>query len=1234
MTLDEMLAGYQHPIDESAAGDKLQQTFGIMRSEMVNTMKELKDTLSLSLGTMNQTLSSVHETLKSINMHISTYAQQRSSQYIASPSSTFFSGGMSHPMQNYLGKASFMDLLMNDRPFNVDPREFYANSALERDRRMSAAFTDAAFTGLQGAAVIGGTSAIESGVGALLAKRGMAYPGIARMGVGIAGSIAMGTAMQAFNWGDEASAFARNTADIRRLSPRTGREFSENESMNLAQHLRKFAFEETKTTTAYDTRLGGAGAESLLKTGMAAGLFQADNPEQLVKQFEQAAGVVRVLAGVMGSKDITETINTMITMKAMGKNLVASPHELKHLNDESFKYSALMGMNRGQLMNDAMRGAQQIYPQFGMPSYMGIVPMMQNMAFANELEKRRLLSPGEMSTAGGVKGMAQTMTQFQAGLQRNPTFGGLAIGAGMTSNGQFDASRAQNVVGRGNYFETANSAAQNILSGGPARYLLMKMETNNLIESLNDKGEKGEITKEILKQAIALQMDAIQPKTYMEKLAVATHVIQEVGNDQGTPIDTATAKALAMQLMSPQMMKDMDKEGRRHMNRGDFSAIAARNSPARVFSRLGEAWDTFSEGFSYYKDAAPAQAVYSWFSDALNGEGRSDRLAGIDAGARPLMSDYALQNAARLKPMRDQMNAFKGSVTPDEINAGFWAGGEHISHKYNYLDPLGMMTFGANKNITTAMQIMAGQEWKDYYAGMAEPGKRKGNVADAYFAVKDKAGFNSISSMMADFKDSTHFNKLGGGFHWAMSKMYSQDSINKAAADLESRFSDLKGMKGIDKIDALAASRGFKEGTTPEAVIAGLTGTAEIREFAKANNINERQAAYLYAKRRFGDDIGMSYKSYAMGTSEQAEAEKIGQAMEGATYSTSTIEHLRKITGVSLDTDMAGARELLGDIGMTEGIDKLVTGQSPETLRAFNKAMGMIVTGEHITKEEEFKKLYGSLSGSKALQNQLSDVMGREKENEKRFRKYRGTGGSYTDPVTGVEYKLKEGVSSDQIAATLEGAQSNVAAKGVRSTMSRIWGLSDEHADEFLKKITSSGGELTPDDIMGAFKSISDKVDKGNFSKSGMFLESNRIINAAADAFGYSGAGSLKDKKVSQLSDSQKRALQDINPNLFKQITQDTNMSQEQAMKLYFNTALSAGMSDAGAKELNKQLKIEDTIERAAGNKPAIRVIVADKTDSENARKESPLEKHKTDGGGGNSKLGPAGPNHGDKVDQ
>jgi hypothetical protein len=1218
-----MLAGYGQQAAPVESGDQLQKTFGIMRSEMVSTMRDLKDTLSLSMSTMNQTLSSVHETLRSINLHVAAYAQQRNPQYIPAPATSFYPGGLSSPMQNYLGRSSFMDLVINDRPFNVDPREFYTGSMQERDRRISSAMTDATFTGLQGAAVIGGSSLMERGAAGLMARRGLPLPGWARMGVGIAGSIALGSAMQTFNWGEEAAAFARNSADIRRLSPRTGREFSEGESMNVAQHLRRFALEETKTTTAFDTRLGQRGAESLLKQGMSSGLFNADNPDQLLKQFEQAAGVVRILTGIMGNKDIIDTVNDMVTLKAMGKNLVASPHELKQLNDQSFKYAAAMGVQRSQLVKEAMHGAQQIYPQFGLPSYLGITPMMQSMAYANELEKRRLLSPSEMSVAGGVKGLAQNITQFMAGMSRNPALGGLVYGAGMTSNGQFSMDQAQSAMNKGGYFGTAHSSIQNIISGGPSRYLLMQMESPNMEDAMSSSGQKGEMMREMLKKAIAMSFQALRPKTYMERLAVAAAAIQDIGQQQGTPVDMPTAKALALQLISPQVMNAMEKEGTRAMSRGDFDAIAARNTPGRMFSRIGEKWDTFTEGVSYYKDAAPAQGVYSWFNNLVNSENRADRVSGLDAGSRPMLSEHILQNAAALKPVTGHQNLFRGSVSPDEINAGFWGAGDHVVSQYE------IMNFGANKNMITAMQIMAGQEWKDYYGRMSDPSKKGGNVADAYFAMKDSAGFGSIGSMMSDFKDSKYFNKLGGGYHWAMSKMHSKESIDKAASELLDRFSSLDGMKGTAKMDALAASRGFKEGTTPEAVMAGLTGTSEIKEFAKANNITERQAAYLYASRRYGGDMSSAYKAYALGEEDQKQAEKIGEALEGSTYSSSTLEHLKRISGVTMDTTLAGARELLGDIGMTEGIDKLVTGQSPESLRSFNKAMGMIVTGEHTTNEAEFRKHYDSLKGNKALQNQLSDIMQREKENTTRFSKYR-KGPSYTDPVTGIVVDGGGGAyTSDDIAATLEGAQSYMATSGVRNTMSRLWGLTEKQANEFLKTASAGADKegLKISSVMDAFKSTYNQVDKSDFSKNNMFLESSRVMDEAVKAFGFKGEGSLSGKKVSQLTADQKRALNDINPALFKQITQDTEMSQEKALKMYFNTALSAGMSDAGAKELNKNLKVEDALEVSGnGGKPSLRVHLTNSTKAEEVNKQPGLNFSDVSKSAGGSKLHPAGP--------
>jgi hypothetical protein len=1218
---------------------------------MVSTLRELKDTLVLSMGTMNQTLGSMHDTLRSIHTRMLSGSSLMGPgpNYIPAPGSTFYQGGISNPTTNYLGRSSMMDLIRNDRPFNADPREFYTQSMLERDRRLASIGTEGTISAIQGVGGLGlGWLGERAALGGL-ARMGVKLPGVARFAVGMGTSIAGFAAMQGLNWSEEASNFSRNVGDIRRLSPRVGREMSEGESMDVARYLRRFAMNEASTTTSFDTRLGQKGADALLKQGMHSGLFRAGNTDELLKQFEQAAGVVRILSGVMESKDIIEAVQHMSTLKAMGKNLAMAPQELKALSDASFKYASVSGMNRSQMMNDAMRGAQQIYPQFGMPSYVGIVPMMQSMAYSNELEKRKIMSAPEMAAAGGVQGMARTMTQFYAGAHANPAIGKLMYSAAMTASGQFDSGKLSAAMNGRNYYETANIGLQNVLSGGPARLAVLDMEMPNFVDALRSSDPKDQAIKMMTLKFVEEQLRVLQPRTYIERLAVAAKAIQQIGDSQGTPVDMSSAKALAIQLISPQVLEGMESDGERKRRVGDFNTVMQKNSRFRMFSRAEEKLTEFKETLDYHINARPANAMYSWFNDLTSTESSPGRPLSHDNSMTTPITMEGLSNIKALRSLASINSAyFNSDISGNEINRGFLAGSESLVSDRTMADmlsptaltalftnPLGYMAnstmLGSNPNLTTSIQGMVGRDWKDYYdriAGRGDAGKSGIGAMDAFFKMRDlikgngKNEFNSMEEMTASFKDSKYFGKLGGGFHWAATQAYSSDQLSRAGSELHAQF---KGKLGdLSAVDAEAKAMGLDKDATAEAAISMLAKSKAIGELAKSQGINARQAAYLYVKERgYGGKIGDSYNAYALDTDKQQELEKIGGAMDKRYLSGSQLEGLERIAGLDVDASNSGLRQMLKDIGLPDGVERAAVSASKDDLQSFNRALAMIMNGEHDKDKDSFNRIRGTIKDQK-LKDSLEAIYTRG-DNNQRFSKYRG---GYTVDLND-PYAIPTatpGKSTDEIAAALEGMQSFTAREGTKNMMTRMWGLNEDQAAKFID-LAGSGEGNDFDKIRSAFTSISATLKPGDY-RNELFRESNRVVDEATRIFGYKGEGSLQGN-VGSLSGAQKAALRELNAGMYNKIMEDPNMSKEAALKAYYNVALSAGMTADGGKNITKKLELHSALMEQDGQVMMRVVVHKNKAESANKDTRSQLvqwwrDVNKLDDD--NAKVNPAGP--------
>jgi len=366
-------------------------TVGTAGAEMGNTIRSLRDTLSSSFQTLNLTLSSMTTTLRGIsqglNMQSGTaFASGRTANYIPSMQLMNNTGSLSSPMAGVLANSSAFNLMAMNKPFNVSAMEWNFNRDLEVRNRLTGGMVDAGMNAFN----LGGGILAGNAMGSGLVKLGSHFiPGLAGNslmagagrfalgGMGLGGMLGFGAvASYADAVKDSADTYGRDIAGIRRMSVRTGHEFSYNQSAQVARSLQSASLNEIQSTDPNEARLGSQGYRQVLFQGLQSNLFQGTSPEQLTKQLEQGARVVRFLTGVLGSKDVNETMDFVTQIKMSGVNMFKNPGMATSLGNASFKYGAMMGVSGADLLRESVAHGNQVYNTLGLPGAIGIKPMM------------------------------------------------------------------------------------------------------------------------------------------------------------------------------------------------------------------------------------------------------------------------------------------------------------------------------------------------------------------------------------------------------------------------------------------------------------------------------------------------------------------------------------------------------------------------------------------------------------------------------------------------------------------------------------------------------------------------------------------------------------------------------------------------------------------------------------------------------------------------------------------
>ena len=655
---------YESPLTTPATNNPFNRDFqnrgAEMQSDLKDTLRSFRDSLAFSFQTLNLTLASMNSSVQSLGTKIGQLSPGMAGQYIpATHMANMYYGGVSKSYAQFAGSQNFAGLLSANQPYTVSPMEFW------RERG-----TEMAFRSGSGALTLGGT-ALEEGlslyggnaIGGYLARRLGMTGAMAGLGMGIIPGMIIGGAMGAIMdpYIAAAQEHNRDVAAVKRMSARFGSPFTIKQAQTATRGIEELAYNEIWNTTTLDSRLNMSGFRDLTMMGLQGNMFHGTTPEELVKQVSAASKVVKFLTGVMGNKDVQETMQMVKQLKDMGVNVFNAPGAASTMGTNAFMYGRTMGVDSASLLNAAANMSTAAFGQFGNPAFVGINPAMKNLAYLQELEKRGVLSAAEVAAGGGIQAMGGRMLDVQARMLNNNGIGGAMLYAGMMQGGGFNRGQFNASLGAGGYFGMLGNAARNITEGGLGSIANALVNKNNLLaQAANSPGGIDSMLTETLR---AQFMYLPKGNDINEDVDIAAAALMQMNPG----LDSGTARSLATRVIRPSFERNLDATANREAQLGLLERTRAANSPGRMFETPGEYWDRF-KGSLYrnfiQKDAANA---VDKLTNALDFTYESDIMTnGRTANANTLeMYRWANSDRTAYNRYKDRDMTFSGTDFAD-----------------------------------------------------------------------------------------------------------------------------------------------------------------------------------------------------------------------------------------------------------------------------------------------------------------------------------------------------------------------------------------------------------------------------------------------------------------------------------------------------------------------------------------------------------------------------------------
>lgn len=641
---------------------------GNASADLSTTLRSFRDSLAFSFQTLNLTLNSLNNSVRTVGTKLGAtdihlYNQ---SQYLRTSPPGVWLGAMNPAYAQFAGNQSLVGMLTANVPYNVSPMEFWQNRAQEMGYRFSSAGINALGTGAEVGAGLAGTL-----LGGPAIARAIGFGSSRMAGLMLGGPVGMlaGTVVGAV--ADPmirvAQEHNRDVAALQRMSARfsTGG-FNTRQAQQAMTGIEDLAYNEIFSTNSLQPRLNMSGFRELTNMGLQGGLFHGTNPDELVKQVSAAANVVKFLTGVMGNKDVQETMQLVKQMKDMGVNLFHANNFAMGLGTDAFKYGRAMGINPNDMMNMAANMSTVAFGQYGNPAYVGMQPAMRNLAYMQELEKRGALTPAEIAAGGGVQTMATRMLSAQAALLNSGNFGMPMLAAGFTRGGGFSVQQFQNAIGRGGYFGAVGMAASNMFRDGLYSIADVSVNQTNALDALARGDYMDDALLSMLREAVSLTPGMReQGRSAIEQRNLAAMYIRQFMQSAGADVDMGTAKAMATRIFMPNYANNVETAANNAYRTGLAEEQRAYRSPGRIFERAGENIERFTSRIWHNVIQEPARGI----ADALTNVADfsyANTVATQNAG--PISND--LDNYRRAQAyMRGRGNRERAMYTPGDVLA-------------------------------------------------------------------------------------------------------------------------------------------------------------------------------------------------------------------------------------------------------------------------------------------------------------------------------------------------------------------------------------------------------------------------------------------------------------------------------------------------------------------------------------------------------------------------------------
>lgn len=726
------------------------------QGDISGALRSFRDSLSFSFQTLNLTLSSMTQTLANIGTTISSAMIASSpnislpgynNQWIPQGQRGLYMGGVSTAYQQYSGANNLPGLLFATHQYNVSPYEFWSERNTDLASRASTTGAALAGAAAQEGVTLGAATAAGKALGSAFGLGGGMAGTLGRFALGLPFGLAAGAAAELLvdPMVNTVATHNMDVAAIKRMSPRFRSPFSTLEAQRAARGIENLAYTDILDTTRMDTRLNMSGFRDITMMGLQSNMFHGDSPEELVRQVSTASNVVKFLTGILGSKDVQETMQAVKQLKDMGLNSFQDFRAIQGIGNDAFSYGKALGMQASTLLNSAVGISSAAFGQYGNPAFVGIQPAIKNMAFTAELEKRGMLTAAEIAAGGGVQSISARMLSTQAGLLNNGAIGSSMLYAGWDSAKGFDLERYQNAVSKGGFWGSVGQAAANITGGGLGSIARSITEKNNLIASAAKNGDLDKVLEMQLQQALDIPLRMLPANASLEdKVAMSAVFLTQMSPN----IDMSTAKAIAMKVLNPRVQANVDRQAKTEYYLGSMDFAQDNRGAGRFADSIKEWGQSLTAEVYHNAIERPARAVadagVNVFDFSYRALGAADQ---IPLNSNNIEAYYTAQQQLKQKPFKP--SRYEAYSNYDRV-AAVKRMGDRGSLKDVWLSTMGSLSDSQKAILratgistdTTSDNLLTDATWvgtRDYMAPFFNKyiGNRRPTTIEGYSRIKE-----------------------------------------------------------------------------------------------------------------------------------------------------------------------------------------------------------------------------------------------------------------------------------------------------------------------------------------------------------------------------------------------------------------------------------------------------------------------------------------------------------------